>query len=85
MKTHCASRAGDNEGHDDQTWTDRELLGCEFQDGRLGPRFRRLLRQLAEGTAESIPLACQDWANAKAACRFFANERVTEHDILAGR
>jgi hypothetical protein len=30
------------------------------------------------------PLACQDWANTKAAYRFFANERVTEEDILAG-
>ena len=63
---------------------DRELLGCEFKDGRLDKRFRRVLRQLAEGTAESIPLACQDWANTKAAYRFLANERVTEHDILAG-
>src|SRR5688500_7240490 len=32
----------------------------------------------------SIPLACQDWANTKAAYRFFANERVGEADILAG-
>ena len=84
MKTHGASQAGDNEGHGGQTWTDRELLGCEFKDGRLGKRFRRLLQKLAEGTAESIPLACQDWARAKGAYRFFANERVTEHDILAG-
>ena len=43
-----------------------------------------MLKQLAEGTAESIPLACQDWANTKAAYRFFANERVTEADILGG-
>ena len=84
MKTHCASQAGDNDGRCGQTWTDRELSGCEFKDGRLGQRFRRLLQQLAEGTAESIPLACQDWANTKAAYRFLANERVTEHDILAG-
>jgi hypothetical protein len=32
----------------------------------------------------SLPLACQDWANTKAAYRFFANERVTEAEILAG-
>ena len=32
----------------------------------------------------SIPLACQDWANTKAAYRFFSNDRVGEADILAG-
>jgi len=55
-----------------------------FKDERLGKRFSMVLAQLAGGTAESIPLACQDWANAKAAYRFFANERVNEADILAG-
>ena len=43
-----------------------------------------VLKQLSAGTAESIPLACQDWANTKAAYRFFANARVCEADILAG-
>ena len=33
---------------------------------------------------ESIPYACQDWANTKAAYRFLANERVEEGDILSG-
>lgn len=32
----------------------------------------------------SIPFACQDWANVKAAYRFFSNERVSEQEILAG-
>lgn len=32
----------------------------------------------------SIPLACQDWANTKAAYRFFSNDRVSEEEILAG-
>jgi hypothetical protein len=27
---------------------------------------------------------CQDWANTKAAYRFFSNDRVSEADILAG-
>ena len=62
----------------------QELAGCEFRDERLGKRFSMVLRQLSEGTAESIPLACQDWANAKAAYRFFSNERVSEADILSG-
>jgi hypothetical protein len=29
-------------------------------------------------------MACQDWANTKAAYRFLANEHVNERDILSG-
>ncbi len=29
-------------------------------------------------------MACQDWANTKAAYRFLSNERVSEEDILTG-
>ena len=32
----------------------------------------------------SLPLACQDWANTKAAYRFFSNGRVGEEEILSG-
>lgn len=65
-------------------WVDRELAGCQFKDERLGKRFRKLLEQLSDGTGESIPMACQDWASTKAAYRFLSNERVSEKDILAG-
>jgi hypothetical protein len=67
-----------------KSWIDGELAGCQFRDMRLGKRFRKLLEQLSEGTGESIPLVCQDWANTKAAYRFFSNERVSDEDILAG-
>jgi len=33
---------------------------------------------------ESLPLACQDWANTKTAYRFFGHDRVSEAEILAG-
>jgi hypothetical protein len=66
------------------SWITDEVLGCQFRDVRLGRRFGVLLKQLSEATCESIPLACQDWANTKAAYRFFANDRVREADILAG-
>jgi hypothetical protein len=65
-------------------WLDRELAGCEFEDERLGKRFNKLVRNLAKSIGESIPLACQDWANTKAAYRFLANGKVREHAILAG-
>jgi hypothetical protein len=65
-------------------WVDREIDESVFKDARLGKRFRELLIQMGGGMGESIPLACQDWANTKAAYRFFANERVREGDILSG-
>lgn len=46
-----------------KTWIDRELVGSEFTDVRLNKRFRKLFQQLSEGTGESIPLVCQDWAS----------------------
>ena len=66
------------------SWVDREISGCEFRDARLAKRIRKLLKQIGGSVGESIPLACQDWANTKAAYRFFSNARVSEEDILAG-
>ena len=66
------------------SWIEQELEESEFQDERLGKRFRKLVEQLAEGVGKSIPWACQDWANTKAAYRFFANEKVSQEKILAG-
>jgi Transposase DNA-binding/Transposase DDE domain len=66
------------------SWIDEELAGCEFADARLRSRFKTFVEQLSEGIGETIPMACQDWANTKAAYRFLSNERVGEDDILAG-
>lgn len=69
---------------DGECWIDREISGCQFRDARLGDRFRKLLTQIGSAMGQSIPLVCQDWANTKAAYRFFSNDRVSEADILAG-
>src|SRR5881227_347249 len=69
---------------DANAWIDREIAGCRFADERLSGRLRTLLAQMAGAMGQSIPLACQDWANTKAAYRFFANGRVSEGDILSG-
>src|SRR5437773_3949691 len=66
------------------SWIDDELAGCKFADVRLDKRFRTLVERLSEGIGETIPMACQDWANTKAAYRFLSNPRVGEEDILAG-
>jgi hypothetical protein len=65
-------------------WIESELAKCQFKDARHGKRLRKLLEQLAENIGGSIPWACHDWANTKAAYRFFSNDRVSEEEILAG-
>ena len=37
---------------------------------------------MAGAIGESLPTACQDWANTKAAYRFLDNDRVSEEAIL---
>jgi hypothetical protein len=71
-------------GWEDKAWIDRELDGAYFQDVRLGKRLRTLLGLMSNGLGQTIPLACQDWANTKAAYRFFSNPRITEDEILSG-
>jgi hypothetical protein len=66
------------------SWINEEVAESQFPDARLTRRFKLLIEHLAEGIGETIPMACQDWANTKAAYRFLSNERVNEVDILAG-
>ncbi len=65
-------------------WFDREVAGCSFADERLNKRLRKLLERMDGAMGASIPLACQDWANTKAAYRFFSNDRISEAEILGG-
>jgi hypothetical protein len=65
-------------------WVSEETQAGPFPDERLKARFQTLLAQMAEKIGQSIPLACQDWANTKAAYRFFSNSRVNEQAILGG-
>ncbi len=53
-------------------WVDGEIAASEFADVRLGKRLHDLLEQIGNAVGESIPMACQDWANTKAAYRFFS-------------
>jgi hypothetical protein len=65
-------------------WSWRQVDVGAFKDARLGRRFGDLLRRLSEVMGGSIPFACQDWSNTKAAYRFFSNPRVEESEILKG-
>src|ERR1700676_4381832 len=79
-----SSPVGPGAAAEAETWVDSEIAGCAFKDARLVRRFGTLLKRIGGAMSESIPLVCQDWANTKAAYRFFSNERVSEEDILGG-
>jgi hypothetical protein len=79
-----AKRAIEHQSCGVQEWIEQELAASKLPDARLEKRLRHLVEQLAKGVGRSIPWACQDWAAAKAAYRFFSNGRVSEEQILAG-
>ena len=79
-----AKQVDDPESCGGPDWIERELAASKLSDARLEKRLRHLVEQLAQGVGRSIPWACQDWAAAKAAYRFFSNGRVNEEQILAG-
>jgi hypothetical protein len=79
--TGCGCGSG---GASRASWVDGELAGCALGDKRLCDRLRRLLRQLEGAMGAPLPLACQDWANTKAAYRFLSSGRFGEDAILAG-
>ncbi|WP_415871470.1 transposase DNA-binding-containing protein [Burkholderia ubonensis] len=48
---------------EDESWLEQEIARSEFRDARLRKRFGLLLERLWKGMGQTIPLACQDWAN----------------------
>jgi len=73
-----------NSVFDAARWADGEVNLGAFRDKRLGERLRTMLGQMAGAIGAPIPMACQDWANTKAAYRFLSNSSVNEGNILAG-
>jgi hypothetical protein len=67
-----------------QNWVETEISGCDFGDVRLHRRLGKMLENLGERPGDSLPTAFQDWANTKAAYRFFDNDAVSEDKILTG-
>ena len=61
-------------------------LGRPYADTLKGSKHANMkeLRFEASDGEWPLALACQDWANTKAAYRFFSNDRVSEAEILAG-
>lgn len=72
------------QGTDTGDWIKDGVAGHYFQDVRHGRRPRQLLEQYSSRIGATTPWASQDWANAKTAYRFFANDRISEANILTG-
>ena len=66
----------------DKAWIDQEVGDCHFKAVRLAKRFSKLLGMMSDGIGESVPYACQDWANTQAAYRLFSNAEVSRQRHL---
>jgi hypothetical protein len=67
----------------DYQWCVDEFNSVELHDARLNARCTQLAVQLAMEPSLPINQACEDWADAKAAYRFFDNDDVTSQRIQA--
>jgi hypothetical protein len=67
----------------DGQWATEEFDQIELKDARLNQRCQRLAIAIGQQPNEPINQACEDWADTKAAYRFFDNGQVTPAGILA--
>lgn len=68
----------------DEQWAAIEFADVELQDARLNRRCQELAIALGQQPSAYINQACEDWADTKAAYRFFGNtKKVTPAGISA--
>jgi len=67
----------------DEQWAVEEFAHIELSDARLNQRCQDLAIALGQQPNASINQACEDWADTKAAYRFFDNDKVTPGKIQA--
>jgi len=65
------------------SWAAAEFKGMDLGDKRLNARLIKLCDTFSEAPESPINQACEDWAEAKAAYRFFQNEKVDIGEIMA--
>jgi hypothetical protein len=68
---------------DNQSWATEEFSKVRLKDKRLNRRCQKVAEALEQQSTEPINQACEDWADTKAAYRFFDNPKVTPDQILA--
>ena len=64
-------------------WADEEFEEVNLGDQRLDARLITLCNRFSDAPESPINQACADWAETKAAYRFFQNEKVEADDIMA--
>jgi len=65
----------------EKQWAAEEFAQVELKDARLNWRCQELAAALGQQPGAPINQACEDWADTKAAYRFFANEKATAEAI----
>ena len=63
-------------------WAAEELGQADLGDKRLNERLVLICDRFSESPECPINQACEDWAETKAAYRFFGNQDVNATDIL---
>ena len=63
-------------------WVAREFADVELGDKRLERRAQRIMSQFSQQPTASIPQACGQWGDIKAAYRFFDNDAVKPEQLL---
>jgi len=64
-------------------WAADEFKEINWGDKRLNERMFSLCDSLSESTESPINQACTDWAETKAAYRFFRNDNISTEQIMS--
>ena len=67
---------------ENKSWAAVEFSKIRLKDKRLNLRCQKVARALEQQSTEPINQACEDWADTKAAYRFFDNPKVSPEKIL---
>jgi len=69
-------------GEYETSWATEEFVDVSLGDKRLDARLVKLCDRFSDAPESPINQACRDWAETKAAYRFFQNENVDIAEIL---
>ena len=65
----------------DEQWAVVEFADVELNDARLNRRCQEIATALGQQPSAPINQACEDWADTKAAYRFFDNNKATPQGV----
>jgi hypothetical protein len=67
---------------EEKPWAAEEFAQIDLSDARLNCRCQKLADDLGQQPTAPINQACEDWADTKAAYRFFDNSEVTPEKVI---